>query len=88
MEPKRRQEIFNRAVYLLNANFPQQRDGANMLENWKECGRYEDQVTWLLSTYDELKAELEPPVLLCEIIRRYTWYDIVESFVGKCQERL
>lgn len=73
MPAKRKAEIFQRAVFLLNAGFPEQVNGVALYNQWQACEDYNTQVSSLLEKYTWFKEDLECPILLCEIVRRCTW---------------
>ena len=73
MEQQHRCVVFNRAVYLLNAVFPQQHDGKPMYNQWRICEEYCRHVFALLDTFKWLQTDLGFPILLSEIAARCAW---------------
>jgi len=69
----RKREVFTHAMFLLNATFPRQENGKPLHSQWRSCQLLCRHVAALLSTYHWLKADLDFPILLCEIITRCSW---------------
>lgn len=72
MQVTRKVEIFHRATLLINSAFPQQ-SGSQLTAMWKDCGKYETQVPRLFEFYKRFQEDVDPPIMLCEVARRYTW---------------
>ena len=64
---------FDNATFSLNARFPKMGGGVALVDQWEQCAAYHLHVTALLSLYRRNKAHLNPPILLCELIRRCAW---------------
>jgi hypothetical protein len=66
---------FKRAVFLLNGSFPPQDGGLLLHKKWRQCELFYSQTSSLLRIWKEYQLVVEAPVLLCEIVRRCSWYE-------------
>ena len=74
MNASEKAEIFNRLVFILNADFPHQPDGEPLHGVWKSCEELSSQVAALLDSFAWYGDGLTPPILLCEVVERCAWY--------------
>lgn len=73
MSPSTKSSVFNRVILQLNAAFPSQSDGRPLHDQWHSCEELAPQVAAVLESYFIKKAELDDPILLCEIVARCAW---------------
>ena len=72
MGQRRRVEVFNRLVFMLNASFPQQPDGDPLYALWTACEEFSQQVSSMLKAWQWV-GDLGFPLLLGEVAVRCAW---------------
>ena len=74
MDARKKREIFNRLLLVLNADFPHQPAGEPLHGSWSSCEDLSSQIVALLDTFSWYHDELGSPILLCELVTRCAWY--------------
>ncbi|CAG7558312.1 unnamed protein product [Fusarium equiseti] len=69
-----RSRSFNRVLFFLNGCFPLQQDGGRLFEWWCQFEEYVPHIASTVRFYKKHRQDLDPPIMLAEIIRRCAWY--------------